>query len=105
MLDNAVRYTPSGGRVDVAFHNEDNVGIITISDNGFGIPLSDRTRVFDRFYRREGTGQMGSGLGLFIAKTIADQHRASIELGDSNLGELRVVVRFILMKERDIDGI
>ena len=99
LVDNAVRYTPEGGRVDVAFHADGNIGQITISDDGPGIPVSDRARVFDRFYRREGTGEMGSGLGLFIAKTIADQHRAKIELGDGKLGGLMVTVSFKLITE------
>lgn len=99
LVDNAVRYTSEGGRVDVAFHADGAVGLITISDDGPGIPETDRGRVFDRFYRREGTGETGSGLGLFIAKTIADQHRATIELGDGKLGGLVVTVRFNLMTE------
>lgn len=99
LVDNALRYTPKGGRVDVAFYADGDMGTIAISDDGPGIPVSDRARVFDRFFRIEGTGEMGSGLGLFIAKTIADQHRATIELGDGTLGGLTVKVRFRLITE------
>jgi len=81
LVDNAIRYTPAHGRVDVSVASTDGHALLQVADNGRGIPLADRERVFDRFYRREGSGESGSGLGLFIAKTIAAQHDATIELG------------------------
>jgi two-component system OmpR family sensor kinase len=95
LIDNATRYTQVGGRVDVAIGlAEDGAPILRVADNGPGIPEEDRERVFDRFYRREGTGQSGSGLGLFIARTIADQHEARIELSRTAERGLTVTVRF-----------
>lgn len=94
LVDNAVRYTPAHGRVDVSVSSADGYALLQVADNGPGIPASDRERVFDRFYRREGSGQSGSGLGLFIAKTIAAQHDATIAL-DSTADDkgLRATIR------------
>ena len=65
-----------------------------MDDSGPGIPQEDRERVFERFYRRLGTGSAGSGLGLSIVRRIAELHEAGIDLLDSDLGGLRVVVCF-----------
>jgi two-component system OmpR family sensor kinase len=95
LVDNATRYTQVNGRVDVSVGvAEDGSPLLRVADNGPGIPEEDRGRVFDRFYRREGTGQSGSGLGLFIARTIADQHEADILLGQTGEHGLTVTVRF-----------
>jgi len=95
LIDNATRYTQAGGRVDVSIGlGEDGGALLCVADNGPGIPEEDRERVFDRFYRREGTGQSGSGLGLFIARTIADQHEARIALGRAGERGLSVTVHF-----------
>lgn len=87
LVDNAVRYTPAHGRVDVSISSVDGYALLQVADNGPGIPVADRERVFDRFYRREGSGVSGSGLGLFIAKTIAAQHDATIALGTPDDGQ------------------
>jgi len=63
---------------------------VLVDDSGPGIPADERTRVFDRFYRRAGSESAGSGLGLAIVRAIADRHRASVRLDDSPLGGLRV---------------
>jgi two-component system OmpR family sensor kinase len=95
LIDNATRYTQVGGCVDVSVgFSEDGAPLVRVADNGPGIPEEDRERVFDRFYRREGTGQSGSGLGLFIARTIADQHEARITLGRTGERGLTVNVSF-----------
>lgn len=94
LVDNAIRYTPSGGRVDVGLRTKDDSILIQIADDGPGIAEHERERVFARFHRGEGTGEIGSGLGLFIARTIADHHRARITLDTSPLGGLLVTVHF-----------
>ncbi|MBI1424142.1 MAG: HAMP domain-containing protein [Gammaproteobacteria bacterium] len=81
LIDNAIRYTPNGGRVAVSIQRVHDVTTLNVSDNGPGIPQEDRERVFDRFYRREDSGEMGSGLGLAIVKAIADKAHATIRLG------------------------
>ena len=97
LIDNAIRYTPEGGSVDVALRLRGRSAVLEISDTGPGIPEEDRARVFDRFYRREATHVAGSGLGLAIVKNIAERHRASILLEDRAPGPgLRVSVSFPL---------
>ncbi len=81
LVDNAVRYTPPGGRVDVAVEHAPDRALLKVVDTGPGIPEEDSDRVFDRFYRRPGTAPPGSGLGMSIVKAIADKHSATIALG------------------------
>lgn len=80
LVDNAIRYTPEGGRVDLAVSVSDRMAELRIRDNGPGIPLAERDRVFDPFYRMLGSAQIGSGLGLSIVRTIADRIGAEIRL-------------------------
>lgn len=94
LVGNALRYTPSGGRVDVSCGVEERRAFIEVADNGPGIPVEERERVFDRFYRRGSASEIGSGLGLSIVRTIADRHQAFVSLDDSESGGLRVKVVF-----------
>jgi len=96
VLDNAVKYTPPAGRVDVEVRAEPQDALIEVRDTGPGIPAAERERVFDRFYRVPGSAQTGSGLGLAIARRIAQAHGGSIELGDAAPQGLRVTVRLPL---------
>ena len=80
LVDNAVRYSPAGGEIEVSIGREDGTVVLRVTDNGPGIPEAERSRVFERFYRVLGSGEEGSGLGLSIVKRIADLHRASIAL-------------------------
>lgn len=84
LVDNAIRYTPEGGRVDLSTSFEDGSVVLQIKDSGPGIPTSERNRVFDRFYRTLGSDQAGSGLGLSIVKAIADRIGAEILLAFSD---------------------
>ncbi|HEX4378035.1 MAG TPA: ATP-binding protein [Steroidobacteraceae bacterium] len=108
IIDNALRYTPAGGEVVVAIRGAPRV--VTIDDSGPGIPLEERERVFDRFYRRPQTSVatdgavsdidtmaidvQGSGLGLAIVRAIADRHGIAVSLGESAAGGLAVQLRF-----------
>ncbi len=95
LLDNALKYSPEQGQVDVALQQEGGVARLVVEDSGPGIPEAERARVLDRFYRVPDAPARGSGLGLAIVKTIADQHGATLLLGASQrLGGLRVEVRF-----------
>jgi two-component system OmpR family sensor kinase len=91
LLDNAIRYTPGGGQVDVSVRREDEAAVLTVRDTGPGIPTAERERVFDRFYRRDGTGIDGSGLGLAIVKAIAERHGATITVTEGLSGKGLVV--------------
>jgi two-component system OmpR family sensor kinase len=95
LIDNAIHYTPAGGRIDVSIHTAHQQVFLEIQDNGCGIPAEERTRVFDRFYRRMGNNAPGSGLGLAIVKRIAEHHRAEIML-DEGIGHtgLKVTLKF-----------
>jgi two-component system, OmpR family, sensor kinase len=83
LIDNAIRYTPAGGRINVAVYRQQDRGILEVVDNGPGIPAGERERVFDRFYRRHGGDGEGSGLGLAIVRNVAERHQASVRLDDA----------------------
>lgn len=80
LIENAVRYTQQGGRIDVAVYQDAGRPTLSVTDNGPGIPAAERERVFDRFYRRGFESADGSGLGLAIVKQIATRHGADVEL-------------------------
>lgn len=86
LIDNAIRYTPEGGRVDVAVAPGTTTCTLTVQDSGPGIPEDELSRVFDRFYRVAGTGVEGSGLGLAIVKQIATAHHAEVRLYNTRPG-------------------
>ena len=94
LVDNAVRYTPPRGSVQVRTRADRNQALLEIIDTGPGIPPGDRERVFDRFYRRAAAQESGTGLGLAIVKAIADRHGAQVVLGEAPGGGLRVAVSF-----------
>jgi two-component system, OmpR family, sensor kinase len=95
LLDNALRHTPAGGKVDVAIDDDGGAAMLTVADTGPGIPAEERDRVFDRFFRGAGNREPGSGLGLSIVKRIADAHHATITLDAPAQGSgLVVKVRF-----------
>lgn len=79
LVENGIRYTPSGGKVAVRLEAGDAISVI-VSDTGPGIPEAERQRVFERFYRVLGTKVNGSGLGLAIVNEIAMAHNAQVEL-------------------------
>ena len=106
LVDNAIRYTPEGGRVDLSVQAGAGQTSIVVEDTGPGIPADERERVFNRFYRVLGTGESGSGLGLSIVQTIATRIGASIALGDATWadgrGGLRVMLTFPVSSEMPV---
>jgi signal transduction histidine kinase len=97
LLDNAVHYTPRGGRAGIRVAPTASGLVLTVWDTGPGIPAEEREKVFERFYRggaAEASGQPGSGLGLAIVKAIADAHGAALSLGENPGGGLEVTLRF-----------
>lgn len=94
LADNALRYAPPGARVELRVTQAQGAPRLVVDDAGPGIPADERTRVFDRFVRRAGEAESGSGLGLAIVRGVAQRHGATVALGESPLGGLRVEVRW-----------
>jgi two-component system sensor histidine kinase QseC len=95
LVDNAVRYSPPGSSVRVDVDRTNGVANIVVRDEGPGIAPDERARIGQRFYRVLGSGQSGSGLGLSIARRIAEIHGAQLRFHDGNHGKgLQVVVEF-----------
>ena len=81
LLSNAVKYSPEAGCIEVSAAREDEHVVVSITDHGIGIPLRERERIFERYYRGSNTsGIGGSGVGLSLVKSIVDLHKGGIEL-------------------------
>jgi len=99
LVDNALRYTPAGGVVTVGIERAGEDWLLSVRDNGPGIPVHERERVFERFYRVLGSGPDGSGLGLAIAKEIAESCGGAITLANPESGSgLLVMVRLPVLE-------
>ena len=95
LIDNALRYTPVGGRVTVTTGCDGDIPFLAVTDTGPGIPPSERGKVLERFYRVAGTPGEGSGLGLAIVREVVDRHGAELKIDAcSNDGGTRVLVTF-----------
>jgi two-component system, OmpR family, sensor histidine kinase KdpD len=93
LLDNALKYSPPDGGIEIAAHVDDGKLMLAVSDRGPGVPDSDLKRIFDKFYRvpvPEGAG--GTGLGLTICKGVVDAHGGKISAENRAGGGLRVIV-------------
>ena len=86
LIGNAVEYTPAGGRVTVKTGQASAGTFLEVEDDGPGIPVAERERVLERFYRMPGTSGTGSGLGLAIVREIAMAHGARVEMGEGQSG-------------------
>jgi two-component system OmpR family sensor kinase len=93
LIDNAIRYTPGGGRVTAAVAADAEAVEVVVEDTGPGIPEEERERVFDRFYRGSGANATGTGLGLAIVSQVAEMHRGAVKLDAADSGGLRARVR------------
>ena len=94
LVENAVRHTPPGTRIDVTLAATERGPIAVVADNGPGIPAEARDKVFQRFYRlEESRTTPGSGLGLALVSAIADLHGLGLKLEDNAPG-LRVTIDF-----------
>jgi two-component system OmpR family sensor kinase len=109
LIDNALRYTPQGGRVDVAVAAGDGPTVLSVCDDGPGIAAHERERVFDRFHRGDAArlagDTRGSGLGLAIVRSVAERHGARVELRTPRSGRgLDVAVVFGATVADDSEG-
>ncbi|OGG75175.1 hypothetical protein A3A41_01055 [Candidatus Kaiserbacteria bacterium RIFCSPLOWO2_01_FULL_54_22] len=88
LIDNAFKYTPAGGAVEIRIHPAPNSLVISVKDNGIGIPKEDQRLLFNKFFRAENAVRIetsGSGLGLFLAKKITEDHNGKLSV-DSATG-------------------
>lgn len=82
LVDNAIHYTPDGGTVDLSAYRGDGFACVEVRDTGRGIPDEALPRVFDRFFRADGSTVEGSGLGLAIVKAISEKHRGTVSIAN-----------------------
>jgi two-component system phosphate regulon sensor histidine kinase PhoR len=89
LLDNALQYTPAGGKIDVSASCSDGRVVVTVADTGIGIPQAEQERIFERFYRVDAARSReagGTGLGLSIARHIMEAHGGRLWV-ESAVGE------------------
>lgn len=90
LIDNAIKFTPKGGRVSVTVRREDPRYLVIVADTGIGIPADLQSRVFERFFRadkartHQDDAGTGAGLGLAISRWIAEAHDGGLKLSSSN---------------------
>jgi two-component system OmpR family sensor kinase len=93
LIDNAVRYTPPGGRIDVSIKQRDGRFVVEVSNTGTSLPVGAEARVFDRFFRAAPHETEGTGLGLSIARRVAERHAFGLTVENRTEGETGVVAR------------
>jgi len=94
VVENALRHTPAGTRIEIELTGPPAAPVCTISDDGQGIPESERRKVLQRFYRLDSSrATPGSGLGLSLVAAVAELHRITVEIDDNEPG-LRLIFRF-----------
>ena len=86
LLDNAIKYSPRGGLVELRVSATDGVGVIEVADHGLGIPVHEQQRIFEKFYRLDPSmtlGIGGSGLGLYISRELVQQMGGRLSVNSS----------------------
>ena len=104
LLDNAVKYTPAPGKIDLSLDQTDKAAVLTVADSGIGIADEDQPKIFERFYRADKARSRemgGAGLGLAIAFWIVEQHHGSIEVQSSPGEGSTFVVELPLQNSED----
>lgn len=103
LLENACKYSPEGGTVEVSGTSNEETAAITVADTGIGIAEGDLPRVFERFYRAENARfRSGMGLGLAIARSIAEQHAGTITVASELSRGSRFTVTLPLLNRKDV---
>ncbi len=94
LVDNALKYTPAGGRLEITTRAEPQHAVITVTDNGPGVPAIERDAIFRRLYRGDASrSQRGLGLGLSMVKAIVEAHGGTVAVDDAPGGGARFTVR------------
>jgi two-component system OmpR family sensor kinase len=94
ILSNAVKYSPSGGAIEVAMESSSNEAVVVISDHGIGIPAGDIEHLFERYHRGSNvSGIVGTGVGLYLVKTAVDLHHGAVEVQSKEGEGSRFTVR------------
>ncbi|VAW77885.1 hypothetical protein MNBD_GAMMA13-642, partial [hydrothermal vent metagenome] len=103
LLDNAIKYTPPQGRIEITLDQQTDSGRITIADSGLGIPETERQQVLQRFYRLEKSRTSpGSGLGLSLVAAVTKIHGMTLRLENNHPG-LRVCCEFPIIRTTNIN--
>jgi two-component system, OmpR family, sensor histidine kinase TctE len=97
LIDNALRYTPAGGAVTVRSGYKGGSPFVSVEDTGPGIPPWAREKVFERFFRIEGSPGSGCGLGLAIVKEVVEQHGAALKVDGANGVGTQMLILFPAM--------
>ena len=87
MIENAIKYSPADAEITVKLSGDEKNVMLTVKDTGIGIPGSEKTRIFERFYRigtEETRKTKGTGLGLFIVKHVVEMHKGSIHVKNNS---------------------
>lgn len=91
LLDNAIKFTPSDGKIEIALHD----GVLSVIDSGIGVQNADKNKVFTRFFRAESSrSTAGNGLGLSLVAEVIKLHKARIKLEDNQPSGLKVIITF-----------
>ena len=94
LLDNALKYTPEGGRVTISAGVEGEAAVLAVTDNGPGVPEAEREAIFRRLYRGDASrSQRGLGPGLSLVKAIVESHDGTVSVGEAPGGGARFTVR------------
>jgi signal transduction histidine kinase len=87
LVDNAIKYTPRGGRVEIDVVQRDHQAVVLVRDTGVGIPPDEITRIWDRLYRGDKSrSQRGLGLGLSLVKAVVQAHQGRVEVSSNSSG-------------------
>jgi len=108
VISNAIKYTGEGGRIDIDALKMEKKAVVTVTDNGIGIPETEQSRVFERFFRVDKARSRalgGTGLGLAISKQIVEGHQGTIELQSKEGKGTKVIITLPLSLKRGIRNI